>query len=158
MTNGRMRGLALCLAIGAIAIGLAPAFSVSANVVADRGCTPGYWKNHPDAWEEYTTSQKIGPIFGASLPQAGQTFLEALQGGGGSGVAGAQAILLRAAVAATLNAAHDTVGYPLRRYQDPPAPNGFIPVVSSLLASGDRDAMLEYAAYLDRLNNLGCPL
>jgi hypothetical protein len=57
-----------------------------------------------------------------------------------------------------LNAAHDGVGYPLRRYQSPPDPNGFIPVVSSLLAGGNRDAMLSYATYLDNLNNGGCPL
>src|SRR5260221_12293631 len=54
------------------------------------------------------------------LPPALSSFgneplITALQGGGGPGVNGATAILLRAAVAADLNAAHDSIGYPLRR-------------------------------------------
>jgi hypothetical protein len=154
----RARGLALCLSIATMAVALAPAFSVSAVGTGNEGCTPGYWKNHAEAWDEYATTQKVGPIFGAALPQANDTFMTALGYPGGSGVDGARRILLRAAVAATLNAAEDDLGYPLRRYQGPPEPNGFIPVVSSLLAGSDRGAILAYASYLDGLNNSGCPL
>jgi hypothetical protein len=76
------------------------------------------------------------------------TFMDALRYQGGSGVAGAQRILLRAAVAAWLNAAHDGLGYPLTRAE-------FITEVKDALASGDRQRMLALTAELDRLNNLG---
>ncbi|MDP9431520.1 MAG: hypothetical protein M3P91_02040 [Actinomycetota bacterium] len=47
------------------------------------------------------------------------TMEEALQGGGGKGVDGAATILFRAAVASYLNAAHDEIGYPYRRFDSP---------------------------------------
>ncbi len=50
-----------------------------------------------------------------------------------------------------LNAAHDGLGYPLRRGQ-------IIRSVNAALASGDRTRILELARELDRMNNLGCPL
>ena len=62
--------------------------------------------------------------------------------------------MLRAAVAATLNAAHEGLGYPLRRAGD----DGIFAMVNEALASGDRQTMLQLARYLDELNNLGCPL
>jgi len=54
-------------------------------------------------------------------------------------------------VAAWLNAAHERLGYPLRR-------NEFVAEVNAAIASGDRQTMLDLAAELDSLNNLGCPL
>ncbi len=84
---------------------------------------------------------------------------EALAGGGGKGVAGAELILARAATAAFLNAAHEGVGYPWRRYAEgldgrPP----LVQTVNTALRSGDRDTMLTLAQKLDADNNLGCPL
>jgi hypothetical protein len=158
MRTVRFRSLLMCLAVAALVVVLAPAF-VSATGTGNQGCTPGYWKNHTSSWQEYTPSQKVGPVFGlpTSSPVYNTTLLQALQGGGGSGVAGARTILLRAAVAAILNAAHDNVGYPLRRFASPPAPSGFVPVVRSLLTGTNRQAMLDYASYLDRLNKPGLP-
>ena len=83
------------------------------------------------------------------------TFLDALQGGGGPGLNGAVKILLRAAVAADLNAAHEDVGYPYRRLQDPFRIQS---QVNAALHSLDRQTMLDLAAVLDAANNLGCPL
>lgn len=158
MGSARKRSFLLVLAVALLIVAVAPALSVSAVGTGTQGCTPGYWKNHTSAWQEYTPSQKVGPVFGTSLPQANDTLLQALRYGGGSDINGARRILLRAAVAAALNAAHDSLGYPLRRYAAPPAPSGFIPVVKSLLAGTNRTAIIDYASYLDGLNNLGCPL
>jgi hypothetical protein len=83
--------------------------------------------------------------------QGNATLLAALGFAGGSGVEGAAEILLRAAVAALLNASHPNVAYPR-------AEASVISEVNSALASSNRDTMLSLAASLDADNNLGCPL
>lgn len=120
------------------------------------GCTPGYWKNHEDSWggTGYSPGQTVGSVFsGASAfpSQAANTLLQALQGGGGSGLEGGARILLRAAVAALLNAAHSGVDYPWTTAE-------IIADVNAALTSGNRNTMLDLAAELDDDNNLGCPL
>lgn len=128
-----------------------------ATNIGTEGCTPGYWKNHTDNWEETNPDALVKWIYSSAADTAfgNVTLLDALQGGGGPGVEGAQKILLRAAVAAWLNAAHEGLGYPLRRFVDP----GMIrDTVNAALDSGDRRTMLRLARYLDDLNNLGCPL
>lgn len=120
----------------------------------DEGCTPGYWKvsQHHDSWEPtgYTTGQTVGSVFANASPYAGTTLVDALGFGGGPGINGAKKILLRAAVAALLNASHPDVAYP-RSAAD------VIADVSAALA-GSRDTMLALASELDEDNNLGCPL
>ena len=157
MRRARSRFLIVVLAIASLPVALSP-FGVGAVTIGNQGCTPGYWKNHTSNWEEYVPNQTVGSVFGSGLPQSADSLLTALKYGGGSGVDGARRILLRAAVAATLNAAHDSLGYAWRRFAAPPAPSGFIPIVKSLLAGSNRDAMLAYAGTLDKLNNSGCPL
>jgi len=120
------------------------------------GCTPGYWKNHTDSWAGtgYSPGQTTGSVFsgaGAFPSLASQSLLQSLQGGGGPGTLGAAKILLRAAVAALLNAAHSGVDYPRTSAQ-------IIADVNAALASNNRDAMLALATSLDDDNNLGCPL
>jgi hypothetical protein len=76
---------------------------------AREGCTPGFWKNHPEAWERFLTSETVGSVFSsAPAPIAGLTLLQGLQLGGG----GVKA-LTRHGIAALLNAASTTVDYPL---------------------------------------------
>jgi hypothetical protein len=70
---------------------------------------------------------------------------------GGSGTRGAAQILLRAAVAALLNAASPNVDYPLTTAE-------VISQVNAALASNNRNTMLAFASRLDSYNNLGCPL
>ena len=152
------RTIAIAAVAGALLTGVVtgPAGAVE---VADLGCTPGYWKQtqHFDSWEEAKPDRLLvqgDPLTRAFTPtgdRADDTFLMALQYKGGAGAAGAEQILLRAAVAAWLNAAHETVGYPIRRTE-------FVPQVNAAIQSGDRAQMLELAAHLDGLNNLGCPL
>jgi hypothetical protein len=118
----------------------------------EEGCTPGYWKNHADSWVPtgYSPAQTVGSVFTGSLYDS-STLLEALNFGGGSGVAGAQRILLRAAVAGLLNAANPDVEYTT-------SVADLIDDVNAALASGDRDTILALAAEIDADNNLGCPL
>jgi hypothetical protein len=150
---------AIACSIVAGAVGTA-----GANNTGQQGCTPGYWKNHTNNWLEdedgkksYQPGQAVSDVFPAVASYEslqGTTFLQALQGGGGPGADGAAKILLRAGTAATLNAAHEGLGYPLSRY----GADGIFNLVNSALASHDRDRILQLASYLDELNNLGCPL
>lgn len=149
----------LALAGVSVALGVtvlsAPA---GASNIGNEGCTPGYWKNHTENWEEYSPDQTVGSVF--ALPPslamyADVTLEEALAFRGGPGAEGGARILLRAATAAFLNAAHEGLGYPYRRYDDP---GDIGPKITEALASGDRATMLSLAAWLDEANNLGCPL
>lgn len=118
-----------------------------------QGCTPGFWKNHPDVWPApYVPSQKVSSVFtGADPSLANATLLQALGFQGGPGVVGAQSILLRAAVAALLNSADSNISYPLTTAQ-------VIAQVNAALASGNRGTILALASTLDADNNLGCPI
>lgn len=118
------------------------------------GCTPGFWKNHTSAWAGtgFSPSQATSSVF--SIPSAiaslgSNTLVQSLDGGGGSGVLGASKILLRAGVAALLNAAHSGVNYPLTT-------SDVISSVNSALASNNRTTILSLATTLDNNNNLGC--
>jgi hypothetical protein len=128
--------------------------------IGHEGCTPGYWKNHTENWQETTPTTKLSKIYtSAPASVANLTLAQALAGGGGSGVDGAAKILARAATAAWLNAAHEGLGYPWRRggagLDERP---GLVVTVNNAFASGDRDTMLALATQLDQDNNLGCPL
>jgi len=122
----------------------------------NQGCTPGYYKQsqHFDSWKNYSPTQSVSSVFSnvvASLQ--GETLLQALQGGGGPDLVGAQTILLRAAVAALLNASNVNVAYPLTAAQ-------VIAEVNGALATSDRQTILDLATLLDSYNNGpgGCPL
>jgi hypothetical protein len=121
-----------------------------------QGCTPGYWKNHLSAWTEtgLSPSALVGDTFtvpGNLSTLGGATLREALAFGGGPGVLGAARILLRAGVAAMLNAGHPSLDYPSTPLQVRNA-------INDALASNARATMLARATALDADNNLGCPL
>lgn len=101
------------------------------------GCTPGYWKNHLDAWPAtgYSVADDFDSIFGANLFNPDITLLEAVNANGG----GANA-LARHGAAALLSATHPDVDYPLTVAQ-----------VIALVQAGDKDT-------LEAANELGCPL
>ena len=119
-----------------------------------QGCTPGYWKQpqHFDSWvgTGYTPNQTVGSVF-TNSGVASETLVQALAGGGGSTIQGAKTILLRAAVAALLNAGSSGVNYQFTTAQ-------IIAETNAALASNDRATILALAAELDAANNAGCPL
>lgn len=131
---------------------------VDGNGGGGEGCTPGYWKvpQHHDSWiaTGYTTSTTLETVFNVadSLGMDNVTLLQALQGGGGPGVAGGAKILFRAATAALLNGAHPDVDFARTSAEVIAAVNA---VVST---NPNRDAMLALASTLDAENNGGCPL
>ncbi len=157
-----MRKLKLTLVVGGLLLpGAVLASPVSATNIGNEGCTPGYWKNHTDNWfEDVGVSIPVSKTLGGAgfKPKnvdKSDTLLTALQYHGGRGAAGAERILLRAAAAAYLNAAHEGLGYPYRRNNDP---LNIIESVNDAIASGNRARMLALATVLDDANNLGCPL
>ncbi len=154
--------LVTILSVAAVAVTIvgfgAPA---QAKNIGNEGCTPGYWKNHTDNWQEAAPTDLLASKYSsvADSSIADVTMLEALRLKGGSGVEGAERILARAATAAWLNSAHEGVGYPWRRNR--PGLDGrpaLVPTVNAAYDSDDRDTMLDLASRLDRDNNLGCPL
>lgn len=129
-----------------------------AHVDAVEGCTPGYWKQsqHFDSWPApYTPETNLRDVFVTDpvtlIPD--DTFLEALNYGGGPGVDGATQILLRAAVAALLNSTSPDVDFAV-------SAGHIINTTIDRIESQGRHSILVRAAYFDGLNNGpgGCPL
>ena len=151
-----LRAMALSIMV-AIVVPLAqPAGAVT--IGHGEGCTPGYWKNHPGAWEENKPSDTLGSEFTFPAELSGlesKTFMQALKFGGGTTVLDAAKLLMKAAVASFLNAANDDIKFPYRRYGNP---FDIQQKVNEALASLDRETMLELKDHLDGLNNEGCPL
>lgn len=125
------------------------------------GRTPGYWKNHPEAWiNGYTRSQSVVSVF--NIPSAlltsgilnldksgGQdSLIDALGYKGGSTLSGGAQILLRAAVAALLNKAYYGSDYPVGT-----STTDLISQVNTVLATGSRSAYVTFGSYLDYWNN-----
>jgi hypothetical protein len=158
-----MLGRLVTLLVSALMFTLMGTGTVPANAVniGQEGCTPGYWKTHTENWQEARPSGLFSAKFsdGTSGVLVGVTLEQALAGGGGPGVAGAELILARAATASYLNAAHEGLGFPWRRNAE--GLEGRPPLVATVVAaleSGDRAMMLALATRLDADNNLGCPL
>jgi hypothetical protein len=143
------------------------------NTAGYLGYTPGFWKNHTkftknghDAWA-FTTLGSNGvnlhvvDIFPCApspfnTHTSSNTLLKALSYKGGSGIDGARQILLRAAVAAYLNASLSEYLGACNPYGQFPLTMGNVTdLVCPLLAGTDRAAMLQVAYDLDQMNNLG---
>ena len=129
-------------------------------VTSGQGCTPGYWKQsqHFDSWPSTVhTGDKLSLYFATGgVTVNGKlvgnyTMLEGLKMKGGSGIAGAAEILTRAAVAAYLNSALNSLSYPFSNAS-------VVSMVNTAFSSGNRDLMILTAAKLDKANNGGCPL
>lgn len=111
----------------------------------EEGCTPGFWKNHPQAFAGtgFTPSTTLGSAFtGLPAGYASLTFAQALSLG-----AGGLDALLRHAVAALLNASSPDVDYPLSAAT-------VISLTNAAIASGDYEATKDQ---FDEFNNLGAP-
>jgi predicted ribosomally synthesized peptide with SipW-like signal peptide len=129
-------------------------------VSCGEGCTPGAWKTRLLAigeWEEtgYSPEDILKDVFEevgmpAYAPIKNKTLLEALEFLGGDSLREKAQILLRAGVAALLNASHPDVDYPRSESE-------VIDDVNDALASLDEDTIIDLATDLDNDNNLGCP-
>lgn len=132
-------------------------FGFCTEQMGGEGCTPGYWKNHSDAWlpTGYAQEMLVGAVWSeanTAFPDlADNTLSDALRFHGGRGSAGAARILLRAATASLLNSAHPDVDFSY-------AENDVIDDVNAALATQDRMTILAVATQLDDENNSGCPL
>jgi hypothetical protein len=155
--RNRSLGAVASLLIGALLLAATPV--AATTVGTTQGCTPGYWKNHTDNWQEFSPSTLVKTPYSAaaSTPFGNLTLAQALALGGGPGVAGAEKILLRAATAALLNAAFDPLLFPWQRNGSQFRPP-LVATVNAALSSNDRGTMLTLATWLDNDNNLGCPL
>jgi uncharacterized repeat protein (TIGR01451 family) len=129
-------------------------------VVGNQGCTPGFWKNNalkhgasqwPAPFTPTETLATAGFANATVVDLGNTTLLQALQFQGGSGLGGAEQILLRAAVSSLLNSASTGVKFPLTTSQ-------VLSEVNAALATQNRDTILALASQLDQDNNLGCPL
>ncbi len=121
----------------------------------DEGLSHGFWKTHTTEWAAtgFAKTDLVKNAFGltnAELAAVGisstTTLQQALNFGGGSGVAGGARNLLKQAVASLLNAAHPGVNF----YY-------LVSEVKSLtvaaIQSANRNTMLALAAIFDDLNN-----
>jgi hypothetical protein len=157
--TGKLMKKWIAIPILALVATLVPlASTAQAWPIGQEGCTPGYWKNHPESWQRFSPDTTLGEFFTfpAELSDfADDTFLEALNYMGGDDLAGKTEILLRAAVAAVLNMSHHDVNYPYRPYSQP---GNVRAIVNNALASLNEAKIINVAARLDAANNLGCPL
>ena len=117
------------------------------------GCTPGYWKNHLDSWAAtgYSPNQTLASVFANTGTLGSSKLLQALKFGGGSSLTAKKQILLRAAVASLLNAAHPGVDFDQTSAS-------VIAAVNAALASNNAATVLALASSLDTSNNAGCTL
>jgi uncharacterized repeat protein (TIGR01451 family) len=127
----------------------------------NEGCTPGFWKANAERWNAVAwpdgvePSHLISTVFSATDDataydgHGSDTLLEGLKLKGGPGTEGAAQILLRAGVAAYLNAVDDEVNYGFTAAE-------VQTMVNDALNSNNRGTMLSVAATLDEANNAGC--
>jgi hypothetical protein len=92
------------------------------------GCTPGYWKNHPESWAAAGVPTDATMASRGFNVSASLTFMTALRSGGGGLTA-----LLRHAAAAYLNAAHPSVDYAFTQAE-------IVAATNAAIASGNYDA------------------
>ena len=60
--------LVTMLTLTALVIGVVGVSSVGATKKGTEGCTPGYWKNHTEAWVGYTSDQAFSSVFDDAFP------------------------------------------------------------------------------------------
>jgi hypothetical protein len=113
----------------------------------DRGCSPGYWKNHLDAWPTSLQNTTFATIFTAAAGTdiGDLTLLEVLsQGGGGINALG------RIAVSAYLNA----LGFGVLHYGLTPAQ--VQTAVNAAITSGNYDATKNQLEGMQDVNGRTC--
>ena len=114
-------------------------------------CSHGFWKTHTPWPGGILPTHLVGTYFPESDYYDAATLQAALEFGGGSGVDGAERILLRQAVASLLN--ETEYGTAFGPYASVAA---LKTAVNNALATGDRTTMLHLASTLEWWNNGVC--
>ena len=122
------------------------------------GCKPSFWAKpgNFDLWEEHRPDDLVGIFFPEPADYAQLGLGDALQP---TPDGDPRRTLIREAVAAILNAAHESLEYPYSRYQpgvDDRHP--IVPTVAELLRTGTQSEMSDFERDLTAANDLGCPL
>lgn len=133
--------------------------TVRPHMGTTEGCPPSFWAsvdNH-DLWEEHRPDDLVGVYFWDPDEYAQLAFVDALQLTPVE--ADVRPTLVQEAIAAILNAAHESLEYPYSRYEvgiegRPP----IVPTVRELLRTGVADEIASFARELAEANALGCPL
>jgi hypothetical protein len=118
------------------------------------GCGPERWLRRPGAWMGLEPDQLAGTVFSlndALAPLGLMSMRAALSPLRGDSATAAEGALLRAAIAALLNGANASVGYPLSSQH-------VLSQVNDALESRRRERTDALASVLDALNQLRCPL
>jgi hypothetical protein len=132
------------------------------HIGTTEGCPSTFWRQpeHFDEWEEYQPGAVVGTVYKAATGRlAGMTFAEALEQPAGTVEEDPVRTLVREAVTALLNAAHEELEYPYSRYAAgaggrPP----LVETVDGVLAEADTEDVERLTADLVETNRLGCPL
>ncbi len=144
------RRMLIVFVLGALVAAIA-ATPATAHETGNEGCTPGFWKNHPEEWA--IPNSTLEQVY--NVPDAfgldNRTLRQALSFHGGPGLAGMARNLLRHSVAGLLNIMHPDIEYPLNEFQ-------IISRTNTALNSGSRSTMEAQKNEFARFNSLGCPL
>lgn len=127
-------------------------------VETGEGCTPGYWKKHPEAWGcGYTTNSKFFDVFTVITNRRGlaqnMTLLDALNQNGGG-----YSALARQATGALLNACNNGVAYPYTQDQIKEAVVSMFNVGNATIGNMTFIDVDTLKNEFNRANSLGCPL
>jgi hypothetical protein len=127
------------------------------NLGTTEGCAPAFWSQPANFhhWEEHEPDQVVGLFFPEPARYAQFTLVEALRFADDGD---SRLMLLREAVAAILNGAHESIDYPYSRYEvgvdgRPP----IVPTTNELLNAGSESHVTTFALQLAEANRLGCP-
>jgi hypothetical protein len=113
-----------------------------------QGCTPGFWKNHEEAWvglDPFGVMEINANKLDLNNDNFDDKYIDTLHYKGGNGIEGAQRILLRSYTAAYLNE---------HKFGD--AYYGDYTEIWNAFNSDDRQEMIDLASQLDAANNGIC--
>ena len=135
-----LAGIALLVALASVGV---------ASAYEGWGCTPGFWKNHPEAWPDSAIQpERLFPLGDLNCDGAPDTYFDTLSYKGGPGVDGARRILIRATMAAHLN----QVAFG----EDFTCSEDWSLLFMHGMVSDDRDTIIANANLIDECNNSIC--
>jgi hypothetical protein len=126
-----------------------PAEYDTALANAPVGCTPGYWKNHPQSFYYWAPNTSFNAAFQASFRGVPDQTLMLALGNGGGGISA----LRRHAAAAMLNSSRFSGWYDNQLLNQQVRE-----LYNAAVSSGDPALIESTTDYFESLNQQGCPL